>query len=240
MTRSLPRGFWLLLALVMTAPALTRCVASITHGQTQPEGEALTPQEQQAALNLALQAPLPHAVDVTGRTPPGGPVAQGVTLASLLEGKRFIPVNAFLAPAPTEKTPQRRICAQHRCAQAQLYNFTDRTTLIVLVDLTDRRLIEVQALPGAAPGVNEELQKQVLGIIDQDPDVQAALAGRSYKVTMGPAPVRRDSGPCAEGWCVLLSLGVEGVEDPQEVLLVLVDLERQRVEDVFWRSRMRQ
>jgi len=190
-------------------------------------------------LDLALHAPLPYAVDVSGRTPPGGPIAQGVTLASLLEGKRFIPANAFLAPAPTEKEPRRQVCTKHRCAQAQLYNFTDRTTLVALVDLTDRRLIEVQALPGAAPGVNEELQKQVLRIIDQDPDVQAALAGRSYKVTMGPAPTRRDSGPCAESWCVLISLGVEGVEDPQEALLVLVDMEHQRVEDVFWRSRMR-
>ncbi len=232
------RRRWLLAAVLLAGIVLVS-LALVAYGQTGSGDEALTPQEQQQALDLALHAPLPHAVDVTGHIPPGGPIAQGVTLASLLEGKRFLPVNAFRAPVPANKEQHRQVCAKHRCAQAQLYNFTDRTTLVALVDLTDRRLIEVQTLPGAAPGVNETLQKQVLQLIDQDPRVQAMLAGRGYKVTMGPAPVRRDSGPCAKSWCVLLSLGVEGVSDPQEALLVLVDLEHRRVEDVFWRSRMR-
>jgi hypothetical protein len=80
----------------------------------------------------------------------------------------------------------------------------------------------------------------VLKIIDASPAVQAELLGRDYTVTMGPAPAQQKTGPCAENWCVLVSLRVEGVDDPRGALLVIADLTEQAPADVFWRSSARQ
>lgn len=244
LTRVLRRGRWRRAALLIAIGV--GLVAAVAQGAAQPGGAppagTLSDADQAAALQLALTAPLPYGVDVTGAGVRPESVAAGTTLGSLLQGKRFEAVNAYPLSSPTAKSESLAECqasAAGRCAQAWIYNFTDSVTLSAVVNLTDSAIVAVHAWPHAVPEVNAALSERVLAIVNESPTVQTELAGREYTVAMNPAPAHRDTGPCATDWCVLISLAVEGVADPQEALLVLVNLNEQTTADLFWRSSLR-
>ncbi|MFQ5459904.1 MAG: hypothetical protein ACE5EL_03840, partial [Anaerolineae bacterium] len=195
-----------------------------------------------AAIDLALSAPLPHAIDLTGGQPVAEAASPGTTLTALLEGKSYVATGAFPALAPTGVAGQ-AACHGADCVQVEFFDFSDATAIVAVVDPAAGAIVDVRVLTSGAPAPGPGLTATVMKVIDSDPRVARAFEGQAYEAVMGPGAVTRQSGPCAEKWCVLVSLaalrddGTTAAAD--DTLLVFVDMGDQTVVDAFWRSTLR-
>ena len=227
-------------ATTFTAPAVT------------PSG--LTPAERDAAVRIALHAPAPHAVDVTAGSREIGPASVNLTLAAMLEGRDFAAAAVFPARIAAEKGRESAACVSNHCMHVQIYNFSDRSLLLAVVDMEAEALVDLTVMSDAVPALSDDLAALALQVASNDPAVKDLLAGASFNVSLPPMSARREDGACAESWCVVVSLDVassssgtvgdgdregEVQSDADSTLLVLVDLGERRVEDVFWQSEMR-
>ncbi len=196
-----------------------------------------------AAIDLALSAPLPHAIDLTGEQAVAEAASPGTTLSALLEGKNYVATGAFPALAPTAPDAE-TACGGGNCAQVEFYDFSDATAIVAVVDPAAGAMVDARVLASGAPAPGPELTAAVMQIIDSDPRVARAFEGQAHQAVMGPGAVTRQTGPCAEKWCVLVSLaalrddGTTAAAD--DTLLVFVDVADQTVVDAFWRSTLRQ
>ena len=79
-------------------------------------------------------------------------------------------------------------CVWEDCRQVTIYNFDDNTTVIAIVDLVARRVIEVQEQSGMLPPANQRLYDVAVRVIRESDEVALALGYRPGEDEIMPMP----------------------------------------------------
>lgn len=204
-------GLALVLALVL-AQALTGAPAEAQAGPIQPLEQTERPlsAQQQRAQQLALaSAPVQRYVQ--------GARAEVFTILPFRDP--FVP--AYDA------------CSDGTCYQVDIFDFEQQATITAIAHLGSDQVLDAWLIPGAHPLIPPALYQRAVEIIQNDPDVQAALG---YRPTAAQTRLMDPSNVdtlCSGG---RLCAGATFVTDSGAVW-VIVDLHEERIEKLWWEER---
>ncbi len=124
-------------------------------------------------------------------------------------------------------------CSDGACYQVDIFDFQQQATITAIVHLGSDQVLDAWLLPGAHPLIPPALYQRAVEIIQNDPDVQAALG---YRPTAAQTRLMDPSNAdtlCSGG---RLCAGATFVTDSGAVW-VIVDLHEERVEKLWWEEK---
>jgi len=139
------------------------------------------------------------------------------------------------APVAALDTPSQKICAKHRCYQAEKYNFVTNATTRAIVDVDDARVLSVEYYPNTQPDISYRLKKIAEAIALGAPEVRKELGHTPAKKEITMANVRGSmkESPCENTLhlCVAPTFA-----DPhkEQALWAVVDLTDLRLAAAKW------
>lgn len=203
----------LVLALMfVTFMLLASPPAAAQNGPIQPLEQVekpLTPQQQRAQQLALASAPVQRYV----------------------EGARA-EVFAIL-PFRDPFAPGYEACNDGACYQVDIFDFDQAATITAIVDTAGDRVLDAWLAPGSHPLIPPALYQRAVEIIQNDPDVQAALGYRpTAEQTRLMDPSNADT-ICTGG---RLCAGATFMTDSGAVW-VIVDLHEERIERLWWEEK---
>ncbi len=66
-------------------------------------------------------------------------------------------------------------CSADRCRQIEIYNFDDDETITAIVDVRQKKVLQLLRQPNIQPGINARLAQQAVNIVVNDAQVEKAL-----------------------------------------------------------------
>jgi hypothetical protein len=205
------------LALSVLAAAFV-AVAAITHpalAQSQPiralstTDQALT-SEQQQAQSLAIASPVVR--DYVGDS----------------RGEVF---QVFSFNDPYD--PAYKACADGTCRQVDIFAFDQLATVTAIVHLGSDKVIDAWLVPNSHPLINPRLYNRAVEIIQNDPDVEAALG---FVPSVEQIRLMDGENTTTECKGARLCAGVPFFVDSGAVW-VLVDLHDETIEKIWWAAK---
>ncbi|MBU1669060.1 hypothetical protein KKC13_11630 [bacterium] len=119
----------------------------------------------------------------------------------------------------------KRVCATHRCYQAEKYNFVTNATTRAIVDVDDKRVLEVKNYANMQPDISLRLKHIAQAIALNAPEVAKELKHKARREDMSMANVRGalQESPCqnSEHLCVAPTFSDHKKE---QALWAIVDL----------------
>ncbi|MDX1437547.1 MAG: PKD domain-containing protein, partial [Anaerolineales bacterium] len=96
-------------------------------------------------------------------------------------------------------TPDSRACAENTCYQVEIYNFDQNEAVVAIVDVDNRRVLDVLYQPGVQPGINQRLAELAIEIATTHPDVVRELGFQPLEADMAPVDADLINSVCEEG-----------------------------------------
>lgn len=149
----------------------------------------------------------------------------GYTLGSRSEVMGVQPVGMHFSSAAAA-------CATANCQQVNIYNYTNNATIVALVNVDSREVLDVFYQPGMQTGVNARIQQRAVEIIYAD-EKTPDLLGRSITVEeIMPMDASLNGTDCGSAHqCVGATFFAANNSD---ILWVLVDLTAEKVVGYHW------
>lgn len=124
-------------------------------------------------------------------------------------------------------------CRDGSCYQVDIFDFEQAATVTAIVHVAGDQVLDAWLVPGSHPLIPPALYQRAVEIVQNDPDVQAALG---YRPT--PEQTRLMDGDDPETVCTngRLCAGATFMTDSGAVW-VLVDLHEERVERLWWEDK---
>lgn len=122
-------------------------------------------------------------------------------------------------------------CLRVLCQQVEIYNFESNSTVLAIVDVEARMVLDVLEMPNLQPGINQRLADKAIEIAISDPDVFAELGFKPSADDLDMAPVAagvRDSS-CDQLLCAAPTFRVGN-----RVLWAIVDLTNETLHSLNW------
>jgi hypothetical protein len=162
--------------------------------------------------------------------------AQQLALASVpvqryVQGARaevfaILPFRAPFAPAY-------EACSDGSCYQVDVFDFEQQATVTAIVHLGSDKVLDAWLIPATHPLIPPALYQRAVEIIQNDPDVQAALGYRPTAAQTRLMDPSNDGALCSAG---RLCAGATFVTDSGAVW-VIVDLHEERLERLWWEEK---
>jgi len=91
-----------------------------------------------------------------------------------------------------------KTCQEHKCYQAEKYNYVTNSTTRAIVDIDDKKLLQIQQFPNTQPDINLRLTHIAQAIALNAPEVRESLQKKPSLKDMSMANVRGSlmSSPC--------------------------------------------
>lgn len=127
-------------------------------------------------------------------------------------------------------TQASRACENAPCWQVEIYNFDENATVLAIVDVRSRQVLDVLHQPGVHPGINKRLADLALQIATEHPDVIAALGFQPSEADMAPVESGLADSACEDGHlCVAPTFNYGNW-----ILWAVVDLTERRLAGITW------
>ena len=154
-------------------------------------------------------------------------------LSTQLDGKEIDFVNAVPLPATDGLRWAEDGCADGRCIQATLYNYTDGGSVEIIINLDNAEVVAHWSDEYARPGGSTIITPKVLNIAAANAEVRQLLGDvHNLEQAMVPMSAWLVDDDCRDEWCVDLTF-----HDPAgsgRIIHVFVNMEQEKVARIFY------